>query len=94
MTHELALNQRSSLASRNVATDGLSVAVAAELRSVAGRTEPEGWLELDPEGELLPERAALLTGDRGAVLDALQFLANLALNQHVNQMITSTSRLS
>ncbi|WP_338430341.1 protein jag [Synechococcus elongatus] len=82
MTHELALNQGQVWLTETLQRMGCPVAVQAELRSVAGRTEPEGWLELDPEGELLPERAALLTGDRGAVLDALQFLANLALNQH------------
>ncbi|ABB57648.1 protein jag [Synechococcus elongatus] len=82
MTHELALNQGQAWLTETLQLMGCPVAVSAELRTEAVRPDPEGWLELDPEGELLPERAAALIGDRGVAIDALQFLANLALNQH------------
>jgi spoIIIJ-associated protein len=46
--------------------------------------DPVGWLTID-DSALTPEQIQILTGERGEVLDALQFLANLELNLQLSQ---------
>lgn len=82
MTANEALNQGQVWLTTLLQRMGCPVTVQAELRSLVGTEAVEGWLELDPEGALFPERAALLIGDRGEAIDAIQFLVNLSLNQH------------
>lgn len=60
-----------------LAYQALPVAVTAEM--VADEAGASCWLTLD-DSNLSPEQVATLQGDRGSVLDAIQYLANTLLN--------------
>ncbi len=62
---------------RLVALQGLSTSITAEW--VEDEVGSSCWLTLD-EGAFSPEQVAQLQGDRGEVLDAMQYLANTILN--------------
>lgn len=57
---------------------GLSTQVQAELNKV--EIEKSCWLTLDADQTLTPDQVQALTGNRGAALDALQYLVNTTLN--------------
>ena len=63
---------------------GVSATVQAELQAIAtdtgDRSEPDSfWLTIN-ENNLQPEQIQILIGAQGSVLDAMQYLANAALN--------------
>ena len=63
---------------------GVSATVQAELQAIAtdtgDRSEPDSfWLTIN-ENNLQPEQIQILIGVQGSVLDAMQYLANAALN--------------
>lgn len=63
---------------------GVSATVQAELQTAAGdtsdRSEPDSyWLTIN-QNNLQPEQVQVLIGAEGSVLDAMQYLANAALN--------------
>jgi spoIIIJ-associated protein len=63
---------------------GVSATVQAELQAIAtdtgDRLEPDSfWLTIN-ENNLQPEQIQTLIGAQGSVLDAMQYLANAALN--------------
>ncbi|MBR8832875.1 MAG: RNA-binding protein [Stigonema ocellatum SAG 48.90 = DSM 106950] len=79
---------------------GVSVDVQGELESAiiqdGESQEPDSfWLTID-EANLMPEQIQILTGPDGAVLDAIQYLANsiLNLNQQQEQQASYTIELN
>ena len=63
---------------------GVSATVQAELQAIAtdtsDRSDPDSfWLTIN-ENNLQPEQIQILIGAQGSVLDAMQYLANAALN--------------
>jgi spoIIIJ-associated protein len=59
---------------------GLNPAINAEIRE--SLCEHSCWLDIDPSSLSATQRAALI-GDKGRVIDALQYLANVTLNLQV-----------
>lgn len=57
---------------------GLPTQVQTELNKVG--IEESCWLTVDADQTLTPEQVQALTGNHGAALDALQYLANTTLN--------------
>jgi spoIIIJ-associated protein len=77
-----ALQRGQDWLSRVLQLLGCPAPVTAEQR-LEGH-DPVGWLTIDDRG-LTAEQIRALTGERGEVLDALQFLANLELNLQLAQ---------